>query len=127
MTQNTTKKINYIWKKFCNWDPNYSDYIRNTAWSVSSTVLVTLALKLETWKETELILLFAGFTCLFISALRFTKIGNFIKKQQSKFSDLKLITRSKNNFRSCSIQRCNYYSIVCRWPSPRNNVLFVAN
>lgn len=98
MSQKTTKKINNLWKRFCNWDPNYSDYIRNTAWSVSSSILVTLALKLETWKRTELLLLTAGFICFFISALLFTKIGNFIKKQQSKFSDLKLITRSKNNF-----------------------------
>lgn len=98
MTQSTTKKINNLWKKFCNWDPNYSDYFRNTAWSVSSSVLVTLALKLETWNTAELLLLSAGFICFFVSALLFTKIGNFIKKQQSKFNDLKLITRSKNNF-----------------------------
>lgn len=98
MSENTTKKINNLWKRFCNWDPNYSDYIRNTAWSVSSSILVTLALKLETWNTTELLLLSAGFIFFFVSALLFTKIGNFIKKQQSKFSDLKLITRSKNNF-----------------------------
>ena len=98
MTKSTTNKINGLWKRFCNWDPNYSDYFRNTAWSVSSSVLVTLALKLETWKRIELLLLSVGFICFFISALLFTKIGNFIKKQQSKFSDLKLITRSKNNF-----------------------------
>ena len=98
MSQNTTKKINNLWKRFCNWDPNYSDYIRNTAWSVSSSILVTLALKLETWHKKDLLLLSAGFISFFISAILFTKIGNFIKKQQSKFSDLKLITRSKNNF-----------------------------
>ncbi len=87
-----------MWKWFCSLNPNYPDYLRNSAWSIVSSIIVTLGLKFETWGPLEMSFLFGSLICFIIVAKYLTVLGNFIKKYQSKYSDLKLISRSKNDF-----------------------------
>ncbi|HZW40304.1 MAG TPA: hypothetical protein VFF33_13480 [Ignavibacteriaceae bacterium] len=87
-----------IWKAFCNLNPNYSDYFRNSAWAICSSLLLTLGIKFESWEWFPLILLTMGLICFIIAASYLTFVSNFIKRHQTRYNDLKLITRAKNNY-----------------------------
>lgn len=88
------------WKKIINSDPNWSDYIRGAGWSFTGSVIVTLGLKFESWDTFPILLLILASFLFFVSAYLWTLLSNQIKSYQSKYSDLKLITRSRNNFGS---------------------------
>ena len=88
----------WIWTFLIKVDPNWCDYFRGAAWSIAGSIVVTIALKYETWEGISLGLLAISFIIFSISASLWTLLSNAIKKYQSEFSDRKLIDRSQNKF-----------------------------